>query len=500
MYFAFIFFFSSFLKEQGLSREIDSLMLEPELSDGLWGVHVYAPLRQKVLYSLNEKKFFRPASNLKIVSTLLAFEHLGSSYLFHTSFFYSGYLENDVLHGDLIIQGHGDPSLAGHYLGSELKHSKLLSELIERIQACGIKTVQGNIRVVEGFFDDVAIQQSWEWEDVGQSFGTPVTDLSLHDGRIDISIETDRDGNPEIHYSPLATPDVQITAQLSEPNDDSELEAQRIWGTNHFKITGGMAPCSVEDLRLSAWSPVEQFGAVLIQEMQQMGLQVNGKLKIERDSDLNHARFLFNHYSHSLAELAKVLMKNSQNHYADSFLKTVAKRLTGEGSFEKGEELAGELIRTSMAFSSYSDNISGFSQIDGSGLSSHNYIQPLQIAGLLRYAVHQPYFKEWLATFPIMGLDGTLEERGSEDGVTKGRVWAKTGYIYRSRCLSGYIQTLEGEPIIFSMMVNNYGSPTRHINQVQDEICSKIIHLKANRKVKQALLDPSLEFLPGTSN
>ena len=56
----------------------------------------------------------------------------------------------------------------------------------------------------------------------------------------------------------------------------------------------------------------------------------------------------------------------------------------------------------------------------------------------------------------------------------EGNVHAKTGYINRVRCLSGYVTTLDGEMLVFSMMANNYTVPTALANRLQDQVCERL--------------------------
>ena len=53
----------------------------------------------------------------------------------------------------------------------------------------------------------------------------------------------------------------------------------------------------------------------------------------------------------------------------------------------------------------------------------------------------------------------------------EGNVHAKTGTISNVRSLSGYATTMDGETMIFSMIVNNYIVSIRSAEYIQDRIC-----------------------------
>ena len=82
------------------------------------------------------------------------------------------------------------------------------------------------------------------------------------------------------------------------------------------------------------------------------------------------------HRSPPLSVLAVRLMKDSQNLYAETFLKTIGGSIGGP-TFENGRRVAGEtLIPWGVA-------ATGLVQVDGSGLSRYNYLTPETLVTLL---------------------------------------------------------------------------------------------------------------------
>ena len=473
--------YPNLLRPSQLGREIEKITEEAPFREAIWGIAVYAPLRDRLLYVKNGQKNFRPASNMKILTTLLAFEYLGPEFRFETEVGYTGRVENHTLEGDLVIRGGGDPGLSGHFVEGAFHTRDLMGLLVERIADSGIRHIRGDLLGAVDFFDRQAIQFSWEWDDIGRRYGTPVTPLSMNDGWIEIQLSVDEEGGLATEVFPEWNPDFELELNLTHEPGENTLESARIWGGNRFLLTGNLPPCSEERLQFSAWDPSLQFLFGLKKWLWERGITVAGRATL-LETEANETRYLASLDSPGLAALAQVLMKESQNHYADCFLKTTAKMVTGEGSFEKGSELAREFL-TEIA--RWSAGPSGMSMRDGSGLSAQNYVQPLQIVDLLAYGIGQPYRAQWLATFPVLGEEGTLERRGVGDGLAKGRVRAKTGYIFRSRSLSGYVETLSGEPLIFSMLANNYGGTTAQVNEAQDRICEILVRLKPSRKVRR---------------
>ena len=65
----------------------------------------------KVIYDLNGNRQQKPASNMKLLTGAAALTELGLDYRFLTNIYTTGKVKNGILHGDLYIQGKGDPTL-----------------------------------------------------------------------------------------------------------------------------------------------------------------------------------------------------------------------------------------------------------------------------------------------------------------------------------------------------------------------------------------------------
>jgi len=467
------------LSPRALRNGIEAILAEDVFADSFWGVIVEAPLRGKVLFERNPRANFRPASNLKIATTVTAFEVLGPTYRFETTLGYTGTIEAGTLHGDLVVTGGGDPSLSGNHDAGDWHTVALLAPWLDALAAHGIARVHGDLVARVDFFDDVAIQRSWEWDDMGRAYAVPVTPLALHNGWLEIAWEADADGVIQGSVWPEATPGLELIAELTSLPAARDVRVNRAWGTNRFVFSGNLPPCDRYATTRAAWDPSLQFLAVLREQLAHRGITVTGDLRVVSAPIENDVMDVLQ--SPDLADLATVLMKVSQNHYADLFLKTIGRRVHGEGRFETGAAVVDDLMAALVDDPGARD---GHNIRDGSGLSAQNYLKPRQLAALLRHGLDAPWRDAWLATMPVMGRDGTLARRG--DAQSLGAVLAKTGYIYRTRCLSGYVETMAGEPLIFVLMTNNYSTATREVERAQDQICALMRRLKPNRAVKRS--------------
>ncbi len=138
----------------------------------------------------------------------------------------------------------------------------------------------------------------------------------------------------------------------------------------------------------------------------------------------------------------------SQNLHAELFLRTVAREKTGIGSTEAGIWVEQNFLKT-IGIADGDVVLS-----DGSGLSRDDLVTPRAVVQLLRYISQQPWGADYIATFPIAGVDGTLENR-MKDTTASGRVLAKTGSLEHVRAMSGYATTVRDEHLIFTIFGNN---------------------------------------------
>ena len=60
-----------------------------------------------------------PASTMKLLTAATALELWGGDYRIQTPITYDGYIQDGVLHGNLYIEGRGDPTFGSRYVGDK---------------------------------------------------------------------------------------------------------------------------------------------------------------------------------------------------------------------------------------------------------------------------------------------------------------------------------------------------------------------------------------------
>jgi D-alanyl-D-alanine carboxypeptidase/D-alanyl-D-alanine-endopeptidase (penicillin-binding protein 4) len=120
----------------------------------------------------------------------------------------------------------------------------------------------------------------------------------------------------------------------------------------------------------------------------------------------------------------------------------------------------------------------GLIQRDGSGLSRYDYVTPDAIVTILTHVDRQPSLKgPFEAALPIAGRDGTLAGR-MKGTAAEGNARAKTGAMANVRGLSGFVTTADGEPLVFSILANNFETPPDTITRTADAVVIRLAELK----------------------
>jgi D-alanyl-D-alanine carboxypeptidase/D-alanyl-D-alanine-endopeptidase (penicillin-binding protein 4) len=164
-----------------------------------------------------------------------------------------------------------------------------------------------------------------------------------------------------------------------------------------------------------------------------------------------------------LSSLGAYFLKESQNFYGETILKTLGKRFGRDGSTVAGRRVVSETL---TAWGIPADS---YVMYDGSGLSRYNYVSADAIVSILKHVWNDERLRgPFLAALPVGAQDGTLELR-MRNTVLAGRVQAKTGTISNVRSLSGFLITESGERLVFSMIANHFTATSAQVDAVVEK-------------------------------
>ena len=164
--------------------------------------------------------------------------------------------------------------------------------------------------------------------------------------------------------------------------------------------------------------------------------------------------------SPSIAQLARITLKNSDNWFAEMLLKDLAASRGVQGTTTRGASAAIAFARQLGVTVQMND---------GSGLSRADQASPLQVVRLLDRMRNRDEFQALYKGLPIAGRDGTLSTR-MRHSAARDRCRAKTGTLSNVSTLSGYCKSRGGDLIEFSLLMNRTGVASAHT--IQDRMAN----------------------------
>ena len=459
--------------QQQAAYEIDTLLNNAATDMGWWGIKIKYANTGEVFYERNAGKLFMPASNQKMYTTAAALCLLGPQYRYETDFVTNGELDaNGVLHGDLIIQGSGDPSWSWRFF--DKNYDSVMVMIIDSLKNQGISQINGNIIGDDNIFDDQSLGYGWSWDDEAYYYAAQISGLSYSENYIDYTLTPDSvtlgnpviiDPHPQTSYMNLRNDLVTVSSDTATDwTYDRERQTNNAWFEGNYRLQAGET-----ERTITIHNPTLFTVHVLKERLEEAGIKISGSPMDADDLadslDYSVMQPIFTYYSHPLSDIISKVNRPSQNFIAEALQKTLGAEFGAEGSSREGR------IIQLMFYDSLGMDIENLRLRDGSGLSRHNLVSPNTTVSLLELMWEHPYRTYFIESLPLSGLTGTIRKRmiGTD---AEQNVRAKTGTIGYVSSLSGYTWTHSGEPIMFSIMANHFTIPTSEVRAIQDQIAS----------------------------
>jgi len=434
-----------------------------------WGIEVADARTGEVIMRHNADKLFVPASNMKLVVAAAAAHHLDPDFRYRTTLYATGPIQDNVLRGDLVIFGRGDPTMSGRYEKSMLS---IWESFADSLTARGVKRIEGGVVADESYFDTDYVRGDWESYDLLWWYGAPVSALGFNDNSIDFTVTPGAAGKPAtVTAQPVSSFYTLVNrSRTVAAKAEYTLDFTRGAGTDTIVVYGEIPiDAARRTEHFAVVDPARYTSTVLRETLALKGIATSSPvIRVLRDSaesaqHLRNATTLFEHRSGPLSTIIGPVLMNSQNWFAEQVLKTIAREKGGTGSWERGLALERRFLIDIVGADS-----SGFRLRDASGLSSANLITPHTFVQILKYMASAPRMKPALDAMSVSGgPTGSMRARLTDLG---GRVAAKTGSIGNVDSLSGFVTTNSGRRLAFSIVANNTGASSASVRAIIDDI------------------------------
>lgn len=461
-----------------LQADLARVFGAPIMSRGVWAVDVRSLASGESLYALNADKLMMPASNMKIVTLAAAAETLGWDHRFTTTLETSAPIADGVLQGDLVVRGTGDPTINTR----EKRAEAVLDEWAAALTAAGITEIDGRIVGHDQAFDDEGIGPGWAWDYLQYGYAAPVGALQFNENVATLAVLPAAEvGRPAVVSLTAGAGFMVLNrATTGAAGTPETIDYRRHLDRPLLEISGSVplpsaSPARTVSRSVSVVNPTVYFAQQVKDGLTVRGIRVTGTavdfddfaaslLPVARPGqpEAAAARVLAQSQSPTLREIGTVLMKVSQNLYAETLFKAMGAAKGGLGTWAAGRGAATAVL------ASWGLPADSYVMSDGSGLSRYNYLTARTITAILERVHRDPAQREaFVATLPIAGKDGTVATRMRRSRA-EGNAVAKTGSIANVRALSGFVRTRDGEPLVFSVLTNDFVIPSATVNWTAD--------------------------------
>jgi D-alanyl-D-alanine carboxypeptidase/D-alanyl-D-alanine-endopeptidase (penicillin-binding protein 4) len=404
------------------------------------GVEVREVNARTPLISVNAKQPMNPASTMKLLTTYAGLELLGPSYSWKTEAYLDGKLEQDVLYGDLILKGYGDPKLTLEKLWLWL----------HELRSRGLREIRGDLVLDRSVFQ-LAPHDPAEFDNEPmRSYNTGPDALLLNFNSVRLRFIPEGEKIKIISMPELAgiRLDNRVTAAAVQGScsDWNEALSMQLQG-DILRVEGVFpAQCGERERHISLLPHPSYLYVVFRALWQEMGGVLQGTL---REGTVQSSAILFaTNHSATLAELIRDINKFSNNVMARQLFLSLGGTAETPASFTHSERTIRNWLTQKKLY---------FPELileNGAGLSRRERISPRSLALLLRSAQRSPSSTEFEASLPIVGVDGTFKKRLT-DSEAANHAHLKTGSLEGVQAVAGYVQSRSGKQWILVFLINH---------------------------------------------
>lgn len=445
-----------------LQQNLKKMLAKPEMESATLGFAVKDLSTGETVVAHNEKATMATASTAKLFTTATNLLRFPADYALTTQVYFTGFVQNSVLKGDLVVKGCGDPSLGSKYFFEGEEQYAFLKQWSEAIKARGIKRITGSVIADGSNYAQEGVPKDWTWNDMGNYYGAGPAGCTVFDNLMELHFKSGSIGS--------LTSITKVEPQLPNVAFENFVVAARSNADNAYvygaprqlnRYVSGEIPYNRSDFVVKASVPDPEY---LLAYSFKKSLEVEG-IVVEGKAEAVHSyradfeeiytvndRVVGAYKGKSLLEIAVLTNHKSINLYAEQLLTWLGKDDQGRTSIASGLSYLNNFWEGKLS--------RGFEMTDGSGLSRTNRISAQHFVELLTYMHHSDKMEDFETTLPIAGVSGTLKYVcNGEAG--QGRIIAKSGSLSGVKSYAGYVYGRSGKKYAFSIVAQNFNTSSR---------------------------------------
>lgn len=430
---------------QDLSRSYQKFVNGGNLPNGIAAISVIDSKTGQVLFEKNSDLGLPTASTLKVITSITALDILGPEYKFRTQLYYTGAIDSlGILHGDLIVQGFGDPTL-GSSRYPECNEEALLNKWSYQIRNAGITGIQGRIVGDDSFFNGMDVPSGWSWGDIGNYYGAGVSGLNWRENKTGVRFQAGNIGKPATVVS--YTNKLGFVEVINEVLTGANGTGDNVNGysapySNVIYLRGSYGKDLDKTIEISVPDPAMDLAQELYDNLHKQGIQVDSicipttsKRLLNEGISITAAKTLLDtHLSPPLKDIVYWFNRASINLYGEALLKTVGFISGNKTDSDNAARLVSKYWEQKLRIPTAAIHMT-----DGSGLSASNRVTTAAMTQIMNYAKKRPWFADFEKSLP-----------------TYNKMLMKSGTIAGVLGYTGYQKSKYGQDLTFSLLVNNY--------------------------------------------
>jgi D-alanyl-D-alanine carboxypeptidase/D-alanyl-D-alanine-endopeptidase (penicillin-binding protein 4) len=292
----------------------------------------------------------------------------------------------------------------------------------------------------------------WLVEDIGTYYAPTPSAICAYDNMIRIYVNNSADDSIARVVNTVPKTNLLDVKIINKDTPYRIMSTDFSWNKT---IEGPFAVGKVQEIQSENPEPALFVADVIEQQLKDSGVAFTknaSTTRIDQFMKSDSCKLLYTHYSAPLSEICRATNYNSINLYAENIFLHLGLRNSYTSSYPKS-------ISSSFGWwNAHGVNAKGVYQVDGSGLSMKNAINPNFFVDMLIYMKKKSkFFPAFYASLPTCGVNGTVKSFLANTPL-KGKAHFKSGSMERVQNYAGYVEH-NGKTYAVCLMVNNFSCP-----------------------------------------